>query len=1179
MVAGISESSAQQVYSGKVIVYKLGNDNRWNEVAELTPSDPAKYLNFGAQVAIYGNSIVVMGRDFNDSGISRDKLYVFEKASGAEWVSSTETYVIAKSFGNPLEPEWFGQFGLRGNELIVLAHKGQKASIEIYTKSGGIFSLTQVVDTPLEYNGMSNEWNLAVGADILVIATEQFYYPDGSNGAAFIYDKTNGLYTSLPKALRAAEQGTFTYTLFGVAVAISNNTVFIQGLREAGGSYNQTFYIFEKPPGGWTDATKSFTLESPGYVQMRAQLEANENYLFSTGVDFTKIVGFKKPAGGWSSAATRFVYEDEAIVEKSNMGWKMRLDGNHLVVGCPNRFSFYKPGKDLILDYYEPSGTWEIPDVVQHQITHSAAINATDDFFGAAFSVHDDWLAISASGDDEQGPNVGVVYVFDAKGQKIQPEQKIFNPEQEYYAGFGEAIAIGDSIMFIGAPYKDSLNVNGTAVFYNIGKVYIFRLTSDGWTYSSQIKAPQIKGEVSFGRKIVWSAGYCAVTEFYGGDSESIGRVHIYKEDSLTKKFNYLATLDPSVHLRYDFFGQSMVMNDSLIVIGTGNFAPNSDYRMSTYVFKKKGEWQNATEDARLYSTDAGWSDRFGASVSMYGKYIVVGAPYSPGFDPRPIPRGYIIPGAAYIFKQPPGGWNGELTEIAKLTPSDPTEFGTFGTAVSIDHNDIFIGSPNRFAQYNVADNLTNDDNTLIPGKVYHFKKPVGGEWQSTNQELRQFQSFEPDFLDGYGATMFVSDRYLYVSAMLDDTPSGLRTGSVQTMMQLPAIDEPPVLCLDSAPIRLMGFPKNGNWRGPAVHSTTGVFNPAIAGAGIHTLFYERSGCITSVQVEVLNNEVVISQQSQPLQVKCMGTSVPIVFASNRQPNDYKWYFKATSDEHYVKIDSAKQSILVIQPGYYQVVIYRDVCADYVEQFRVMDEDPVSINIEPVPTLCDDEAWQLSATPTSGFWSGAFISVDGVINTGNLQDGSYKALYRFLTPRGCIWKDSVMVMVDKLVQPVIQYNGDLICGDHPVELKVLGVDTRSAITWYGPVENEILREKNFILAIDEPGIYRAEVSKLTCTLSTPTVNVDAVADSLYIPNVFTPNDDNFNNYFEVRSNGIEEFNLSVFNRYGNSVFETTNLAFQWSATNLSAGVYFWSVNYSTCWKEKKFMKGWVQVIK
>jgi len=1181
MVAGMHENSTQQVYSGRVIVFKLGSDNLWMKVAELMPSDPAKYLTFGTRVAIYGNSIAVTGREFNDEGISREKLYIFEKATGEEWASSTEDYVIAKPFGTHLVWWRFGQFDIRGTELVALAYNGGQSFLEIYTKSAGVFSLTQSINTlPNSPNYASYEWNLAVGDDILAIATEQFEQTDQSLGGAFIYTKTAGIYSTSPSVLRAAEQTSSNWKGFGVAIAISNTTVFVQGIHQSAGTYNQSFYIFEKPPGGWVNASQPLMLQSPGYVQTDAQLVANEDYLFSTGLNLSNIVGFKKPSGGWSPSAPRFVLSDATLAAQSTVGQQLKLTGSHLIVGCPGRFLFIGVGKELIVDYYAPAGTWETPDIALQEITHPTDINATDDFFGAAFSVYDDRLAISANGDDERGHNTGVVYVFDAKGSQLESDQKIFNLEQENYTGFGESLAIGDSVMFIGAPYKDSVRADGTVAFYDIGKVYIYRLTSSGWIYSSQIVGPNIHAQLYFGRKVVWSPGYCAVTEFYDGSSESLGRVHIYKEHPTTKKFEYLATLDPSTPLRSDFFGQSMVMNDSLMVIGTGNRALNTDYRMSVYVFKKKGEWKNATEDARLYSTDSQFSDRFGASVSMYGKYIVVGAPYSPGFGTLPIPRTHIIPGAAYVFKQPPGGWKGELTQIAKLTPSDPMEFGTFGTTVAIDHNDIFIGSPNKYAQYNVTDNVTNHDNDLVPGKVYHFQKLAGSEWVSTNQELRQLQSFEPDILDGYGATMFVSDRYLYVGAMLDDTESGFRTGSVQTMMQLPAIDEPPpVVCLDQSPFKLFGYPKNGSWSGTGVNPVTGIFNPAVAGVGIHTITYERSGCVTSVQIEIQSNEVLVTQQSPALQVKCIGGSVPIIFESNRSAADYRWYFKTTFNEQFSIIDSMKQSIVASQPGYYQVIVDRGVCPDRIELFSVMNEDPVSISIDPVPSLCDDSAWQLSAVPASGQWSGPSISTSGIINTAALADGSYKALYNIVTPVGCHWKDSVMVTVDKLMQPAIEYNGDEICGGSPVELAVVNVDIRSIITWYGPNGNKIFGENNSTLIVDRPGTYVAGVSKSICSLSTPPVEVSAVVDSLFIPTVFTPNEDNVNDYFEVRFYGISNFNLLLFNRYGRMIFETNDITFRWPGENASSGIYYWSVQYTTCWNERKFKKGWVHMIK
>lgn len=244
-----------------------------------------------------------------------------------------------------------------------------------------------------------------------------------------------------------------------------------------------------------------------------------------------------------------------------------------------------------------------------------------------------------------------------------------------------------------------------------------------------------------------------------------------------------------------------------------------------------------------------------------------------------------------------------------------------------------------------------------------------------------------------------------------------------------------------------------------------------------------------------------------------------------------------------------------------------------------MDEPEVTISIDPVPVLCDNRVVDLTATPTGGWWSGNSVSSNGQFTASGLSDGLYKVIYNVITFSGCAWKDSVLIEVDRLVQPSIEYNGDLICGDNPVKLMLKDVDTRSEIIWFGPDEIEISGKKDLTLTLDNPGSYYAEVSKLSCKLSTPPVEVGAVADSLFIPNVFTPNADNENDYFEARFNGIEDFQLNVINRYGQLVFETSNILFKWPATNVSAGVYFWSANYSTCWNKRKFVKGWIQIIK
>lgn len=80
------------------------------------------------------------------------------------------------------------------------------------------------------------------------------------------------------------------------------------------------------------------------------------------------------------------------------------------------------------------------------------------------------------------------------------------------------------------------------------------------------------------------------------------------------------------------------------------------------------------------------------------------------------------------------------------------------------------------------------------------------------------------------------------------------------------------------------------------------------------------------------------------------------------------------------------------------------------------------------------------------------------------------------------------------------------------------------------------------IAVSKKGVYFAAVSLDNCT-STDSV---VVGDGCYInvPNIFSPNADGINDYFYPRnqlSNGLVAFKLSIFNRWGQSVFETNAL--------------------------------------
>ena len=71
------------------------------------------------------------------------------------------------------------------------------------------------------------------------------------------------------------------------------------------------------------------------------------------------------------------------------------------------------------------------------------------------------------------------------------------------------------------------------------------------------------------------------------------------------------------------------------------------------------------------------------------------------------------------------------------------------------------------------------------------------------------------------------------------------------------------------------------------------------------------------------------------------------------------------------------------------------------------------------------------------------------------------------------------------------------------------------------------------------------------------------APDLTIPNIFSPNGDGINDFFNVTYTGSQPFRISVKDRWGVSMFETINKTHYWNGAYQSGdspeGVYFYSI--------------------
>lgn len=81
------------------------------------------------------------------------------------------------------------------------------------------------------------------------------------------------------------------------------------------------------------------------------------------------------------------------------------------------------------------------------------------------------------------------------------------------------------------------------------------------------------------------------------------------------------------------------------------------------------------------------------------------------------------------------------------------------------------------------------------------------------------------------------------------------------------------------------------------------------------------------------------------------------------------------------------------------------------------------------------------------------------------------------------------------------------------------------------------------------------------------LRADAVNFSGNVPNVFTPDDDGINDYFQLQEgfvpNSLTAFSIKVYDRWGQEVFASKDISFKWNGRvndrPLTEGVYFWIV--------------------
>jgi len=221
--------------------------------------------------------------------------------------------------------------------------------------------------------------------------------------------------------------------------------------------------------------------------------------------------------------------------------------------------------------------------------------------------------------------------------------------------------------------------------------------------------------------------------------------------------------------------------------------------------------------------------------------------------------------------------------------------------------------------------------------------------------------------------------------------------------------------------------------------------------------------------------------------------------------------------------------------------------------------------ITQVPPLCfNAPEITLQAAQTGGTWSGTGItsSIGGIFNPSYAGIGNNEVYY--IIPGLCGDFDQMTITVLEVASLTTTKGTDL-CGatlNGWIDLSVSGGLPPYSILWSNGAVTEDLE------SVQTAGVYEVTVTddngcvaKTSELLEAPLV--DCYEPHIYLPNVFSPDGDGFNDVLLLRGAGILTMQLVIYDRWGQKVFESTAMSLGWdgkiSGSDCETGVYYYSL--------------------
>ncbi len=231
-------------------------------------------------------------------------------------------------------------------------------------------------------------------------------------------------------------------------------------------------------------------------------------------------------------------------------------------------------------------------------------------------------------------------------------------------------------------------------------------------------------------------------------------------------------------------------------------------------------------------------------------------------------------------------------------------------------------------------------------------------------------------------------------------------------------------------------------------------------------------------------------------------------------------------------------------------------CTLRIDSFRVrFNRFPVDLG--PDTFLCEGQARTLDVTTAGAtyLWQDGSTSATYTLN----QAGTYSVA---VSREQCTAYDTVRI-AQVTPRISIAIPDTTICEGTSIELQVVATPASQFLWNTGSTTDRIVVNKAGTYTVTGTSVCGALSDEVTIT------QITCNCSNAFVPNAFSPNGDGKNEILQVRLNcpGFTAFRFSIYNRYGQRVFESTDPDRGWDGlqqgNKADVGTYFYLLRYKT----------------